>query len=322
MYFMKWILYNFLLSCLFIFSHQLEGKNESSSSVNKSVEKNSEILNRSPHYFWNEDKYVFHWGNHGQKNPIISKGGYQSKGSAGIVPYVIYENKVYILLARETWGEDKNTYCDLGGSVEAYGTRNSPVYVDTFLYTLLKEGEEESGGLYKFTECDFLEKAYVISHIYRNSGYYEGFESILAFCEVDKVYYTEQFIAASQESVYELEKLRLCPWGYQEKDDYQWIELHSLLYFLQNSDQNNGCFENIFNDVVELTLRPHFVEILRSADSVQALSIILYRESLTFVDDTSLYFESIGKRNAILSNKIGSSFPLGITAIASYRNLS
>lgn len=317
MHVMRWVLYSFMLSSLFIFSQQLEGRSDSSNAV-RSFERNTEILNRTPDYFWNENKYVFHWGNEGQKNPIVSKGGYQSKGAAGVVPYVMYGSKVYVLLARETLGTDKNTYCDLGGAVEVYGIRNSPIYADTFLYTLLKEGEEESGGLYKFTEHDFLEKAYVVSHIYQNPGHYEGFESVLAFCEVDTVYYTEQFVTASQQLASELEKMRLCPWGYQEKDDYQWVELSSLLYFLQNSDQNVGHFENIFDDDVELTLRPHFIEILRSVDSLQALSTILrHKESLTFVDETSLYFESIGKRKAILSNKIGDSSPLGITAMVS-----
>lgn len=296
---MKWFFYHCLVSLLFIFPNSLEGGIESGKLTIRNLGRNIEILNRSPDYFWDEDKYVFHWSSAEQNNPVISKGGYQSKGAAGVVPYVSYEDKIYVLLARETWGADKGTYCDLGGTVEVYGTRSAPVYVDTFLATLLKEGEEESGGLYKFTEYNLLEQAHVISYIYQSPGYYEGFESVVAFCEVDMVYHAEQFIAASQQVVYELTKLRLCPWGYQEKDDYQWIELSSLLVFLKNSSQNTGHFENIINEVVELTLRSHFAEMLRASDSLQALSTILrHNESLTFVDETSLYLGSIGKRKA------------------------
>lgn len=323
--FRRWIIFSgFSLSCLVTFSIGLEANLiDSSTPIFKKYERNEAILNRSPTYFWNENKYVFHWGFHSGENPIISKGGYQSKGAAGVIPYVVYEDKAYVLLARETWGADKNTYCDLGGAVEVYGSKDNFLYADTFLYTLLKEGAEESGGLYEFTEHDFLEHAHVISYTYKNIGFYDGFESVLAFFEVDEIYYTEQFLTASQQHAIELENLYLCPWGYQEKDDYQWIELSSLYRFLKEADCNEGVFINIFNNEIQLRLRPHFATILRSNESLKVLSTILQgKESLTFVDETSLYTGSIGKMKAMSSNKIGDSSPLGTTAMASYNDLS
>lgn len=223
----KSVFYTLLMSCLLVLSFRLEGWSE--------FESNVEILNRSPGCFWNEEKCVFQWGQ-GSDSPTVTKGGYQSKGSAGVVPFVFYQGEVYVLLARETWGVDRDKYCDLGGAVEAYGSKHTSPSVDSFLYTLLKEGEEESGGLYRFTESNVLETAYVVSYVYRDAGVYKGFESVIAFCEVKSIFYNEQFIAASQQCATELVNLGLCPWGYQEKDDYQWIDISSLIEFLRNSD--------------------------------------------------------------------------------------
>ena len=57
MHAVRWILYNFVLSGLLIFSQQLEGTSDPSSSIVRSLERNAEILSRTPDYFWNENKH-------------------------------------------------------------------------------------------------------------------------------------------------------------------------------------------------------------------------------------------------------------------------
>lgn len=252
-------------------------------------EQNKIILERSPEYLWNENKTVFHWGLSEKENPLILKGGLDTKGSAGLIPYVCRNGEIYVLLSRETWGRDKNKYCDLGGAVEAYVTSEGSFYIDSFLQTLLKECKEESGGLYEFSENEILNHAHIISHRHNQGGSFHGFESIIAFHKVNIVYFTEQFISASQQHAEILENLHLCPWGYQEKNDYQWIELSSLYYFLTESQSYTGIFKNISEEMVTLQLRNHLVEILRSEEALDTLSAILREAScFTFEDETCL----------------------------------
>lgn len=280
--------------------------------------RNKSFLERTPQYFWNEKKPVFHWGVVGQKNPLVTTGGYHSKGSAGIIPYILHSGKIYILLSRETWGADKNTYCDLGGAVEVYGTTRDSLHVDTFLDTLLKEGEEESGGLYKFTKDEILHQAHVVSYTHRKTGFYEGFESVLAFCKVPTLYFADKFIEASYYHAQRLEQLQLSPWGYQEKDDYQWIELASFFSFVKNSAANEGVFKNIFNKDVTLRLRSHFIEVICSDDSLQVLAALLQEQlAFTLVEETYLCVTSMGSKNACSSCNKGCSLPRGMTAMAS-----
>lgn len=281
----KFCIKYFLLICLFGISERLSCyPNECVSNI---YNHNKFILDRAPDYFWNENKKIFSWKE--GENFTLEKGGYETKGSAGIVPYAIYQNKVYVLVSRETWGKDKHTYCDLGGAVEAYFDSKSSVHVDTFLFTLLKEASEESGCLYSFTEDEILNQGYVISHIHLKDDFYKDYESIIVLFEVKDIYFTDQFIASSQVYARELENLHLCPWSFQEKDDFQWIELSSLCDFLKNSDNNVSIFKNLLNEDVEIKFRPHFIEVLRSKHALEVLlSIIKEHAFLSLVEEMSL----------------------------------
>lgn len=251
-----------------------QSSNESSFFDIYSIDKAS-MLQRKPQSFWNENKPVFKWGLQQKENPLMTRGGYQTKGAAGMLPYIIYKNQVYILLARESWGNDKGTYCDLGGAIEI----EDPVLgvPDTFLTTLLKEGSEESGGLYELSENEILDKAYIVSYVYKNEGFYNDFETILAFCPVEQFYSCEQLMQQSATHAKRLQELGLCPWSFQEKDDYQWVEMKSLYLFLENTNLYEGTLRNIYNEDINLRLRPSFSEILRSVSGMETLRIILER---------------------------------------------
>lgn len=281
--------------------------------------RNRSLLERTPEYFWNENKLVFHWG-HGPK-PIVTRGGFQTKGSAGIIPYYVHLGKIYVLLSRETWGVDRHTYCDLGGAVEAYGNENEIPTIDTFLFTLMKESTEESGALYELSDTEILDQAYVISCIHHTNDKYDGFESIIAFCQVEAIYFTEQFLESSKIHAKELADLGLCPWGYQEKDDYQWIPLDSFYSFLCKSQCNEGIFENILGEIVTLKIRAHLADTLRAEESLQVLSKLLI-DSFNLVDEMYLYSEGISKKKALASKRVEGLSPRGTTAMPSYKALS
>lgn len=251
-------------------------------------EQNQTYLDRSPDYFWNPNQETFVW-KEGQR-PIKQRGTFQAKGSAGMIPYTACNGKVYVLLARETWGTDKNMYCDLGGAVEVHYTPGAPVLVDTFLTTLLKEGEEESSYLYSFQKENILDLARVFSYVYQTEDIYDGFESVFAFYKVKKAHLTEEFLQASVPYIQNLTSRGLCPWGFQEKDDYQWIELRDLYDFLKQSTAPSLICKNMFCEQVEIQLRNHFAEALQSEDGMNTLLLILSEEesALSCVEETSL----------------------------------
>lgn len=251
-------------------------------------EQNQIYLDRSPDYFWNQNQEFFVWEE--GKRPIKQRGTFQAKGSAGMIPYIAYNGTIYVLLARETWGMDKNTYCDLGGAVEVHYAPGMPILIDTFLTTLLKEGEEESSYLYSFKKEDILNQARVFSYVYQTKNVYDGFESIFAFYKVKEVYLTKDFLQASVPYIQNLTSRGLCPWGFQEKDDYQWIKLRDLYDFLKQSTAISLICRNIFCEQVEIQLRNHFAEALRSEEGMNTLLLILSEEesALSCVEETSL----------------------------------
>lgn len=71
-----------------------------------------------------------------------------------------------------------------------------------------------------------------------------------------------------------MQYLGLCPWGFQEKDDYQWIDLQSLYEFLEQTSAQEGILKNIYDDYVRIKFRASFLEILRSIEGMDILKII------------------------------------------------
>lgn len=268
----------FFKMCLMLCLNQANAQTSSESSFFDIFSINKVLtLHRKPDCFWDENKLIFKWGFEQEINPLVTKGGYQTKGAAGMLPYIVHENQVYVLLARESWGRDKSTYCDLGGAVEIL----DPILgiSDTFLTTLLKEGSEESGELYTFSENEVLEKSYIVSYVYKTEGFYKNFETILALCPVEKFYSSEQFKQKSETLAKNLQDLGQCPWSFQEKDDYQWIKMSSLYEFVKKTDFHEGTLKNIYNEEVNIKFRASFLEILRSFSGIEALRIILERHS-------------------------------------------
>ncbi len=235
------------------------------------------ILDRRPEYFWDDQKKMLEWGYFEGMNPKISQGNYQVKSAAGVFPYIIYKDVIYILLARESWGIDKGTYCDLGGAVEM--SDFYPDIPETFLMTLLKEGNEESGGLYTFSREQILEKAHILSYTYTTDGFYKGFETVLAFCPVEDFYSHEDFLRESSIHVKKLQEKNLCPWSFQEKDDYQWVELKSLYDALSGIVHEPILLRNIYNEEIRIKLRPSLLEILKSFDTIALLNSILAEQA-------------------------------------------
>ena len=181
------------LLCLYVYANeeqnnQFELKKSDQLSLDN-YKKNIPILDRTPDYFWDENKPIFYWNVPGKNTPsLISKGGFRARGSAGMIPYYTgVDNQIYVLLSRESWGVDRNTYCDLGGAVEIYDQYDT-LNVDTFLTTLLKEAAEESGHLYTVDREMLLSNSYVLSYRHENTGFYKDFESILVG-KVAKRYY-------------------------------------------------------------------------------------------------------------------------------------
>jgi hypothetical protein len=241
-------------------------------------DQNSTKLCRTPDYFWDIEKMTFIWGI--ENAPLINKGGYRTKGAAGVIPYTIYKNDVYILLSRESWGKDKGKYCDLGGAVDIYEELGNPVSA-TFLQTLLHEVFEESGGLYKFTEEYVLNNAFVISHKHNEKDAFRGYETELAFVYVDEIFFNEHFFKASQSWAEKQIQQNQCPWRYQEKDDYQWIKLSAIIEFLSVSDRKNqGRFENISGKEVTIYFRDHFLEVISTTSSIEILLLIAYKHPM------------------------------------------
>jgi len=249
-----------------------ESFNESE-SLDAHISNKIEILEKQPPSFWNENKLVFEWNHLNEVNPRITKGAYQSKGAAGLIPYIINKNQIYMLLARESWGNDKGTYCDLGGAVEV--SNSATGISDSFLVTLIKEGKEESGGLYTPSKEDIFEKAHILSHTYKDEGFYQNFETVLAFFPVNQFYSCQEFLYESSIHAQQLQQMGLCPWSFQEKDDYQWIELTSLYAFLEKKSLDEGIVKNVYNEDIQIKLRPSLLEILRSIKGMQTLQIIL-----------------------------------------------
>ncbi|MBS0585092.1 MAG: hypothetical protein JSR76_02180 [Verrucomicrobia bacterium] len=232
---------------------------------------NQALLDRIPHFFWNDEKVEFVWGI--ESAPRIRKGGFQTKGSAGIIPYIDYDHTIYVLLSRETWGHDKGSYCALEGAVDAYLLMNG-VTINTFLSTMIKEGTEESAHLYRF-KTDIILSSPCFSYIYQSHDQYDGFESVYALYQVNTLYTTQHFLNATHPLIHELSKQNLCTWMFQEKDDYQWIKLSELLDFLRDTSGNIHTFTNIFDEKVTLSLRNHFVEALKSESGIRTLSEVL-----------------------------------------------
>lgn len=243
--------------------------------------RNYALLKRSPDYEWCEHKNFFSWGS--VTSPIITKGCYQAKGSAGVIPYVEYNSKLYVLLGKEAWGKDAGTYCELGGAVDVYSGED--ISVDSFLDTLLKESREESGYLYELQQEEVLDRGHVFSYTYHTKDFYNGFEGVFAFCKVDVIYFSDQLIAACQSHVQDLISLNLCPWGFQEKERYEWIELEALDKFLQSSKDNSGFFYNILGEYIEICFRPHFIVAMRSEAALAIISSLKQR-SLSLLEET------------------------------------
>ena len=224
---------------------------------------NNSILNRSPDYFWDESKPKFHWGMDEPKGGRKTLGNYIAKGSASVMPYYIQDKIPYVLLSRETWGENKGKYCDLGGAVEVSGGIGQVPRVSTFLETLISEGTEESGNMYHFDKEDILKNASVLSYRHTEEGFYKDFESVLAWHQVPVAYTTEEFLKGAREEIKKRQVLNLCTWCYQEKDDYQWIKWNKMLKFLVDSREEGKSFRTLDGEKAEIIFRPYYLKMLR-----------------------------------------------------------
>lgn len=260
---------NSILALLLTISTMLHSMELANKSDNYSY--NTQILCRSPHYFWDKDKPKFHWGLDEPKGGRKTMGSYTAKGSAGIIPYFLDEDETYILIGRETWGPDKGKYCNLGGAIEVIGDNTSPCST-TFLETLICEGREESGNMYQFDKEDILKNSKVFSYVHTEEGYYNKFESVLAFQKVPLAYCTREFLQGSQEEINKRNILNLCTWCYEEKDDYQWIKWDKLIKFLIYSNSQEGVFKNIEREKINVSFRSYFIEMLRAPEILARLA--------------------------------------------------
>jgi hypothetical protein len=136
---------------------------------------------------------------------------------------------------------------------------------------------------------EVLNRGCVISYIHELDRFFKYYESIITFQPVDCIYFTHQFIDASKVHAENLATLNLCPWGFQEKGDYQWLALEELYRFLQLKESNRGCFRNINGQIVDIELRGHLVDALSSDKGLEVLSAILNEASaLTLEEETCL----------------------------------
>ncbi|GAB4237587.1 MAG: hypothetical protein Tsb0021_17400 [Chlamydiales bacterium] len=233
---------------------------------------------KSPPFFWDKTKDEIIW--EPDEKPKWIKGGFTAKGSAGTIPFFLHHNEVYVLLSRENDGKDKNTYCDLGGAVEVVKNANGFLVAETFLSALLKETQEESGYLYSFSEEEIMQKAFICCYEHDTTNKYNGFETVIAFVQVDKVYFTEDFLEASKKQANESKEKHLPYWVFQEKDDYQWVNLKSLINFLKNTDNRRMNTTNILNEKIEILFRPHFLEALKTDQAILILESLLTEKLL------------------------------------------
>jgi len=90
-----------------------------------------------------------------QAKPTLFKANGQPQATAGLIPYVAYEGQVYVLLGRQAW-VDKHNYSELSGKVEKPHN-----HLESFLTAALREGLEETCGVYALTKDSILKHYYL-----------------------------------------------------------------------------------------------------------------------------------------------------------------
>ena len=151
----------------------------------------------------------------------------QNWSSAGIIPISVYNNKLYVLLGRESKGIDKGKYDAFGGSSE--------VKDKTAKDTAVRECYEESMGF--FGSCDYIKK-----------------NSKLLIPDLDtdfilKVEYQPNTLPKLFNDVYKYMKCGVIKVkkGYLEKDNIRWFPVSKK----QNTNNFRKYFKKIYKYLIE-----------------------------------------------------------------------
>jgi hypothetical protein len=181
-----------------------------------------------------------------QKSPALVKSDHRPYGTVGVLFYAYRDGIPYVLLARESGGTDKGTYCEFGGSLEL----NADGTPETFQEGCIRECVEESAGLYKPSRTELLQ-----SKVYFEKTS-KGREVVLCLVKTTKFHQSADLFAAQRQFKDD---------HFKEKDALLWVKADDLLAG-KAFDPENKTF---------ITLRPFFKELLEKPSFKKLLEEII-----------------------------------------------
>lgn len=179
------------------------------------------------------------------------------KASIGTVLYTYASNgETYILIGRENATKKGGSqYCELGGSLELI----KPGHAESFLTGCIRECEEESAGTYK------IDKEYALKNSFTIFRKKPERDEVYIFLKAPLYVSSDELMKAVNQAADSHST---------EKDKFIWASLSNLM---QNCLFSSQCeVKDIEGKKEEITLRPYFLNILKTNDMLAVIQAIEY----------------------------------------------